>query len=139
MKRIVATALVLACGPAAACPGLEVESAWIRATPPGAMMTAAYAKLRNAGTRLLSIDGAFGADFAGAELHHSVVENGISRMRHGEPLQLEPGASGALEPGGWHLMLMRPTRPLQAGDRVPLALKCGREAVEVTFTVRAAP
>lgn len=139
MKRMSAAAALLACGPALACPGLQVDEAWVRATPPGAMMTAAYAKLRNAGTRLLSIDGAFGADFAGAELHRTVVENGISRMRHGEPLQLEPGVSGALEPGGWHLMLMRPARALKAGDRVPLALKCGREATEYTFTVRADP
>lgn len=139
MTRLLAAAALLLCGPARACPGLQVEDAWIRQAPPGALMTAAYARLRNAGTRLLSIDGAFGADFAAAELHRTVVENGVSRMRHGEPLPLEPGASGALEPGGWHLMLMRPARPLQVGDRVPLALKCGREATEYTFTVRGQP
>lgn len=103
------------------------------------MMTAAYAKLRNGGDRLLRIDGALGADFAGAELHRTLVENGISRMRHGEPLELLPGATAALEPGGWHLMLFRPARPLKAGDRVPLALKCGKAASEFTFTVRATP
>jgi len=128
---------LLAAHSAQACPGLAVEDAWIRAAPPGAMMTAAYAKLRNDGRQLLRIDGAFSADFAGAELHRTVVENGISRMLHGEPLELAPGARGALEPGGWHLMLMRPTRPLNAGDRVPLALKCGKQAAEFTFTVRA--
>lgn len=101
------------------------------------MMTAAYAKLRNAGDRLLRIDGALGADFAAAELHRTVVENGISRMVHGEPLELRPGAAAALEPGGWHLMLIRPARPLRAGDAVPLALKCGQQATEFTFTVRA--
>ena len=136
MRTLAAVAL-LACAPARACPGLEVKDAWIREAPPGALMTAAYARLHNAGQRLLQIDGAFGADFAGSELHRTVVENGISRMVHGEPLTLAPGASGALEPGGWHLMLMRPARPLKAGERVPLALKCGREATEYTFTVRA--
>ena len=136
MRTLAAVAL-LACAPAQGCPGLEIKDAWIREAPPGAMMTAAYARLYNAGQRLLRIDGALGADFAGAALHRSVVENGISRMVHGEPLELTPGASGALEPGGWHLMLMRPVRALKAGDRVPLALKCGREATEYTFIVKA--
>lgn len=131
-------ALALLAGtPAQACPGLVVEDAWIREAPPGAMMTAAYAKLRNDGRQALRIDGAFGADFASAELHRTVVENGLSRMVHGEPLELRPGAQAALEPGGWHLMLFRPSRPLKAGDRVPLALKCGQQAAEFSFTVRA--
>ena len=135
--RLLAAVALLACAPARACPGLQVEDAWIREAPPGAMMTAAYARLRNAGSRLLSIDGALGKDFAAAELHRTVVENGLSRMVHGEPLQLEPGATSALAPGGWHLMLMRPAHALKAGDQVPLALKCGREASEFIFTVRA--
>lgn len=129
---------LLAAAPAWACPGLQAEDAWIREAPPGAMMTAAYAKLRNAGDHLLRIDGAFGTDFGGAMLHRTVVENGMSRMVHGEPLELAPGARAALAPGGWHLMLMRPARPLKAGDRVPLSLKCGKQATELLFTVKAA-
>jgi periplasmic copper chaperone A len=139
--RINWPAAVLALGlsaPAGACPGLEVEEPWIREAPPGAMMTAAYARLRNAGDRLLRIDGGFAANFASAELHRSIVENGISRMVHGEPLELLPGATGALAPGSWHLMLLRPSRPLKAGEQVAVALKCGRQAKEFVFTVKAA-
>lgn len=138
MRFLTTAALLLACAGAQACPGLVAEDAWIRAAPPGALMTAAYAKLRNAGSRRLGIGGAFSPDFASAELHQTVVENGIARMRHGATLQLEPGARAALEPGGWHLMLIRPTRPLAPGDRVALAFQCGREATEFTFIVRAA-
>lgn len=135
--RILAVAALLACASAHACPDLVVEDAWIRATPPGTTMTAAYAKLRNGGKQALSIDGALAPNFASAELHRTIVEDGVSRMRHGEPLQIAPGAQAALEPGGWHVMLMRPTRPLRAGDRVPLALQCGGEGTEYTFIVRA--
>ena len=134
--RIPAAAALLACASAHACPDLVVEDAWIRQSPPGATMTAAYAKLRNAGKQALAIDGALAPNFASAELHRTVIEAGVSRMRHGEPLTLAPGAHAALEPGGWHLMLMGPTRPLRAGDRVPLALQCGTESTEYTFTVR---
>lgn len=114
-----------------------MEDAWIREAPPGALMTAAYARLRNDGRQLLRIDGALGDAFGSAELHRTIVENGISRMLHGEPLELPPGGRAALEPGGWHLMLFRPARPLKAGDTVPLALKCGKQASEFPFTVRA--
>lgn len=136
--RIPLLLALLAAAPVWACPGLTATDAWIREAPPGAMMTAAYAKLRNGGDQPLRVDGAFGAGFAAAELHHTVVENGLSRMRHGEPLEIAPGARAALAPGGWHLMLMRPFRPLKAGDQVPLALKCGKQATEFLFTVKAA-
>lgn len=135
MNRLAALALAAAL-PAHACPGLVVEDAWIRAAPAGATMTAAYARLVNRGREPLVIDGASGDAFAGAELHRTVLENGRYRMTQ-QALTLAPGARAALEPGGWHLMLMRPSRPLAAGDAVLLALTCGKQGREFTFTVRA--
>jgi periplasmic copper chaperone A len=129
----------LPAGAAQACPGLVVEDAWIRQPPPGATMAAGYARLRNAGAGPLQVDGARGDAFGSVALHRTVVEDGVSRMRHGEPLDLAPGAAAALEPGGWHLMLMRPARELRAGDRVELALTCGGAATPAVFTVRAGP
>lgn len=139
MRLLGLAALLAVVTPAWACPGLEATEAWIREAPPGAMMTAAYAKLHNTGEQLLQVDGAFGDDFGSAMLHRTVVENGLSRMVHGEALSIAPGARAELAPGGWHLMLMRPNRPLKAGDRVPLALRCGKQGKEFTFTVKAAP
>jgi copper(I)-binding protein len=129
-------ALLFASAAAPACPGLAVEDAWIREAPPGAMVTAAYARLRNRGEQLLRIEDADSPEFGGAELHRTVVENGISRMLHGQVLELLPGARSALEPGGWHLMLFRPARALKAGEQVPVALRCGTQAGEFLFTVR---
>lgn len=119
-----------------ACPGLQVEDAWIREAPPGAMMTAAYARLRNAGKHALTLDRASSEDFGSVELHHTVLQDGLFKMQPGR-LTLPPGERGALEPGGWHLMLMEPVRPLKAGDRVSVMLQCGRERREFQFTVRA--
>lgn len=129
-------ALLLVSTAAPACPGLTVQDAWIRGAPPGAMVTAAYAKLYNGGNQLLRVDGAFSSEFGGAELHRTIVENGISRMLHGQALELLPGARSALEPGGWHLMLFRPVRAFKAGEQVPLALRCGTQASEFVFDVR---
>lgn len=125
------------CAPAAACPGLMADDAWIRAAPPGATLTAAYARLRNLGEQPLKVDGAASPGFGSAELHRTVVENGVSKMRHGQPLEIAAGGHAALEPGGWHLMLMDPAQPLQAGERVPVSLRCGAESAEFTFVVKA--
>ena len=64
-------------------------------------------------------------------------ERGVTGMREGS-LTLAPGASAALEPGSWHVMLSEPNRLLKAGDTVKLALTCGPAASEFAFTVKAA-
>jgi periplasmic copper chaperone A len=136
MKTIFLLAAMLAGAAAHACPGLAVEDGWIREAPPGAMMTAAYARLVNTGTKPLTIDGARAPGFEGVELHHTVVEDGMSRMREGR-LEIAAGASAALAPGGWHLMLFGAERAPQAGETVQLTLSCGKRASEFPFTVKA--
>jgi copper(I)-binding protein len=50
-------------------------------------------------------------------------------MREVPSLRVEAGASVELKPGGYHLMLMRPVAPLQAGQSVNLVMTAadGRE------------
>jgi periplasmic copper chaperone A len=134
---MLAAMLVALAGSGGTCAGLDVTAAWIREAPPGAMMLAAYATLANKGDHALLIDGGQGQDFASVELHHTVVENGMSRMTSGHALALAPGARTTLAPGGWHLMLVEPRRALKAGDRVPLALSCGAGTKTFVFTVKA--
>lgn len=139
MRIAALLALAAVAAPAWACPGLEVADGWIREAPPGSTVTAGYARLRNAGKAALAVSGARSAAFEGAMLHRTVTEDGVSRMVHGGVLALAPGESKNLEPGGWHLMLVRPLRPLKAGERVTVALECGGAASEFPFTVKAAP
>jgi len=138
VRSALLTALLFAALPAHACPGLEASGGWIREAPPGSTVTAAYVSLRNAGTAPLAVTGARSRDFGAAALHRTVTEGGVSRMLHGQALELAPGERKNLEPGSWHLMLFRPVRPLKAGDRVTVALECGGTATEFPFTVKAA-
>ena len=135
MKTLAVLAALLA-GSANACPGLAVEDGWIREAPPGAMMTAGYARLVNTGKKTLTVDGARAPGFEGVELHHTVVEDGVSRMREGR-LEIAPGASAALAPGGWHLMLFGAEHAPKAGETVQLTLSCGQRGREFPFTVKA--
>lgn len=129
-------AAMAAPSPAAGCVP-TVEGAWIRMPPAGLPMMAGYARISNPCKAALAIVGARSDAFADTTLHETRIENGISRMRATPSLRLAPGASATLEPGGFHLMLMQPVKPLHAGDRVAIefALEDGRR-FSVPFEAR---
>jgi periplasmic copper chaperone A len=113
---------------------ISVTNAWARATPPGAKTGAAYVTVTNSGTapdRLLSVS----TPAAGvAQLHTTINDNGVMKMRPVAGLDLKPGASLTLKPGGYHLMLMELKQPLKEGDHFSLVLdfaKAGRVETEV--------
>lgn len=120
---------------------LVVERAWIRTPPPGAMMLAGYADLRNVGDAPLIVAGASSAEFGDVSLHESVNENGVERMRALGDVEIAPGASVRFAPGGRHFMLMQSKRELHAGDvvKIHISTKTGAGA-DADFAVRdAAP
>ena len=98
----------------------KVDGAWIRMPPAGLPMMAGYARISNPCKAPLAIVGAHSAAFADTSLHETRVEGGMSRMRAAPALRLAPGGSAVLEPGGFHLMLMNPLKPLRAGDRIAI-------------------
>ena len=61
-------------------------------------------------------------DFRDAQIHRTVVEDGVAKMLPVEQLQLPASGSVTLEPGGLHLMLFDPQRPLRDGDTVILLI-----------------
>lgn len=122
-------------------PPLRAEGAWVRAAPPGMPMLAGYVRLTNAGDRPLRLVAVFGERFAAVELHRSETVDGVSRMRPVPELEIAPGETVTLEPGGLHLMLMHPDPALREGNRVVLEFEfAGGVRLPVEFVVgRAAP
>jgi len=121
MRLILGWLLACACATSAAAQErLVIEHAWIRTAPPGAVMLAGYATLRNDGDAPVIVNGADSADFGAVSLHESVSENGIERMRPLREISIAPGTSIAFAPGGKHFMLMRPQRELKMGDTVKI-------------------
>jgi hypothetical protein len=136
MIRLVLMAALLS-GNAWGSEGLKISDAWIREAPPGAAVMAGYATLTNAGDKPVIVCGAQGVDFGAIELHKTVVEDGRMRMLTAQRLELAPGKSAKLEPGGLHLMLFKARRALKAGDRSSLKLGCGDSGTVAEFQVRA--
>jgi periplasmic copper chaperone A len=113
---------------------VSVEQPWTRATPPGAKVAAGFMKLKSAGAADRVV-GASSAIAGRVEMHVTIREGEVMRMREVSSLEIPAGGSFELKPGGAHLMLMDLKRPLKKGEKVPLTLrleKGGALALEMT-------
>ena len=137
MRMLGACALLLAAMNVGAAGRLVVEHAWIRTAPPSALMLAGYAMLRNDGDAPITVTGADSADFADVQMHKTVAEDGVERMRPTGKIDIAPGASVAFAPGGRHFMLIRPKRALAADAKVKIHISTtSGEGASAEFTVR---
>jgi copper(I)-binding protein len=102
--------------------GLAFDEAWVRPLPPGMKMTAAFGLLRNEGTEAIELTSFASPQFSDVSLHRTQLVDGVSRMREVPVLGIAAGETIALEPGGYHLMLMMPTGQLAAGQTVTVEM-----------------
>jgi hypothetical protein len=124
-KPLVRLALFVAAGAislTALAGGATVTEPWLRYIPGGAP-SAGYFRLTNEGDRPISLVGAECGDFGRVMMHRTIERGGISTMRPVHEITIAPGKSVAFEPGGYHLMLMRPKHPLRPGGRLPVTLR----------------
>lgn len=121
MKRMV-TALLLVATAAAAEPPVSATGAWVRAAPPGVPMMAGYLTLHNATRRVVTLTAVESPNFERIELHRSVMVDGVARMERVPGIEVPRRGEVALEPGGLHMMLVRPIGTVRDGDTVDLVL-----------------
>ncbi|MCK5449016.1 MAG: copper chaperone PCu(A)C [Gemmatimonadetes bacterium] len=130
---------------AAACPDsappqpdVQVEDAWVRAVSGSDVNTAAYMTLRNRGDAPDRLTGARAEAARMTGVHRTTIDStGLARMREVDALDLPAGSSVALEPGGYHLMLMG-VGPLAAGDTIEITLLLeASESLDIAAEVRA--
>lgn len=116
MLRIIFLLVSLFILQVAAAGQLVAEDPWIREAPPGAHMMGGFVMLRNTAYEDIVIKSVQAEDFHMAELHLSVVEDGMARMIEQESLLVPARGELELKPGSYHIMLMHPSRALKAGD-----------------------
>ena len=113
---------------------LEIKHPWAKATVPGQPVAGGFLKVVNNGSepdRLVRVT----SDVSGnIQLHDMKVENGVMKM--GEVpggIEVAPGATVELKPGGLHVMFMGIKAPFKEGETVKAVLsfeKAGDVAVE---------
>jgi copper(I)-binding protein len=123
MTRPILFALMLGLAGTALAADLKIEEPWVREAPPGAMALAGYMEIKNPGGEARALVGAESPAFERVELHLSVHEDGMARMIAQESMPIPAGGELELEPGGYHLMLMKPRQTLTAGDSVSMTLR----------------
>jgi copper(I)-binding protein len=116
-----------------------VRDAWVRLPPGNMPMMAGFGRIENRCGMPATVLRASSPSFAGVELHETKLVDGVSRMRPVPELRLAPNGSAVLKPGGLHLMLMKPSAPLNPGSRVVLQFElAGGGKVLGEFEVRKA-
>jgi copper(I)-binding protein len=143
---LVGAAVVFISGMAAAetysAGGLQIGNPWARATPKGATVGAGYLTITNKGAEADRLIGGSAAPAARFEVHNTVTENGVARMRQVTGLEIKPGETVELAPGGMHVMFMGLKQPLRQGQTVKGTLvfeKAGTVAIEFTVQGIGAP
>jgi copper(I)-binding protein len=100
----------------------QASHLWLRAAPPGAQMLAAYGTLTNNTGKPQTLTGAYAPDFGMAEIHKTVIVDGVARMRHQPAITLQPGETLELKPGSYHIMLMQPAKNFTVGEKAKICL-----------------
>lgn len=110
-----------ACGGEAKAP-LVASDIVITEPMPGRHMSAGYISFTNNTSDAINITRVVSTEFDAVEMHESLVEDGVAKMRPIEELVIPANSSVSLQRGGKHLMLMRPTAAL---DTVSLSFYSG--------------
>jgi periplasmic copper chaperone A len=117
--------------------GLRISAAWARATPKGAPVGGGYLKITNTGTAPDRLIGGSSDTAMRFEIHNMSMDNGVMKMRPVESgIEIKPGQTVELKPGGYHVMFVGLKKPFEQGDHVKATLKFEKAGdVRVDFTV----
>ena len=116
---------------------LQITGTWARATPKGAQVGGGYFKITNNGSapdRLLGGSSPVAGKF---ELHEMSMGGGVAKMRElTSGLEIKPGETVELKPGGSHVMFVGLKRPLERGKPFTATLQFEKAGeVDVEFKV----
>ena len=120
---------------------IRVDHPWSRPTPPSAPTAVGYLTITNTGNTADRLLGGASPHFERIEAHEMSMAGGVMTMRPiTGGMEIGPGKTVSLAPGGRHLMLIRPKQPLKLGDRIPVTLRFARAGqVKVNFVTENPP
>jgi copper(I)-binding protein len=103
---------------------IHISQPWSRATPKGAASGAGYMTVTNKGTAPDRVSCVSSDASVQCQIHTMTMEDGVMKMRPVEGgLEILPGQTITLKPGGFHIMLLDLKHPLEQGQSVKATLK----------------
>lgn len=113
---------------------LKISAPWARATPKGAQVGGGYMTITNTGTAPDRLIGGASGISSSFEVHEMSMDGGIMRMRMlKDGLEIKPGETVTLKPGGYHVMFVGLKDQLKQGGTFMATLqfeKAGKVEVE---------
>jgi copper(I)-binding protein len=102
---------------------LEIATPWTRATAPTARTGGGFMTITNKGTTADRLISARSTASDKVEIHEMQMDGSVMRMRElAKGLDIPPGATVMLKPGGYHIMFMELKAPLAKDAKVPVTL-----------------
>jgi copper(I)-binding protein len=116
---------------------LQISAVWARATPKGASIGGGYFKITNTGNTPDRLIGGTSPVSEKFEIHEMSMDNGVMKMRPVTAgIEIKPGQTVELKPGGFHVMLVGLKQQLAQGQHFKATLifeKAGK--VDVDFAI----
>ena len=122
LKRT-AAAFTLLCLSAFAQAEITVENPYVRAVPPGQMISAAFMQLNNSGSEQVALISASSSIAKNVELHNHINADGVMKMRQVDKISITANGTASLQPGGYHIMLIGLNQDLTEGQEIDLKLQ----------------
>ena len=116
-----------------------VDDAWVRATLPGQPSSGAFMRITSTtDSQLLSVTSPVAKN---VQIHQMKMENDVMSMGPVQAVALPAGKTVALQPEGYHVMLIDLNGQIKEGDTVPLTLTVEdatgtKETLDVQATAR---
>ncbi len=96
---------------------LKISAPWARATPKGAQVGGGYMSITNTGTAPDRLIGGAAAISSSFEVHEMSMDGGVMKMRMlKDGLEIKPGETVTLKPGGYHVMFIGLKDQLKQGE-----------------------
>jgi copper(I)-binding protein len=136
-KTLTAAALAVIIASPALAGDIEVSAPFMRASPKIANAAAGFMVLHNKGKAADRLVAATADVSKTVELHTTIKEGDIMKMRHVPAIEVPAGGSVELKPGSYHVMFMNLHKPLPEGTEVPVTLRFEKAgALTVKLPVR---
>ena len=118
---------------------IHIAQPWARATPKGAKSGAGYLTITNNGSTADRLSCVSSDASAKCQVHTMTTEDGVMKMPPAEGgLEIKPGETVTLKPGGLHVMLVNLKHPLEQGNTVKATLKFDTAgSVDVEYPIAA--
>lgn len=121
---------------------LDIVEPWARATPPTALTAAGFLVITSKSTSADRLITAKSPAADKVEIHEMKMDGNVMRMRElDRGLEIPPGATVELKPGGYHMMFMGLKAPFAKEAKIPVTLvfeMAGRIDVEMVVTAMGA-